>query len=60
VLAAAEAIATDVIHHIDTMYPAIWQGVPQMARRSVRNTVINGVTHLLQHWPPPEEEDSRC
>lgn len=37
----ARAVADEVIHHIDTMYPAMWGVVPKAARTSVRNTIIN-------------------
>jgi hypothetical protein len=36
----AEDIAAAVLHHIDTMYPQMWQGVPKTARISLRNTII--------------------
>ena len=48
----AEHIAMMVIHHIDTMYPACWNGVPKIARTSIRNTIINQVSAL----PPVELE----
>lgn len=37
---AAEWAAIRVMHHIDTMYPAIWQGVPTTAKESIKNTMI--------------------
>lgn len=35
----AEAVANEVIYHIDQMYPKMWEGVPKTARVSVRNVV---------------------
>jgi hypothetical protein len=45
--AHANAVASEVIYHIDQMYPGMWEGVPTTARLSVRNTIINRVTALL-------------
>jgi hypothetical protein len=36
----AERIATEVLYHIDEMYPNMWEGVPNAARLSVRNTIL--------------------
>ena len=33
-------IAVEVLHHIDTMYPKMWDGVAKGARTSIRNTII--------------------
>jgi len=37
----AEAVAIEVLHHIDSMYPAMWTAVAKNARISIRNTIIN-------------------
>jgi len=34
-----ELVAIRVLHHIDTMYPKLWETVPKNARYSVRNTL---------------------
>lgn len=52
--AEAAAVAAAVIDHIDLHYPDMWHGVPKSARRSVRNTVYNQVTALLQRWALPD------
>lgn len=39
----AHDVASEVLHHIDTMYPVMWQGAPQSARISVRNTIVQAV-----------------
>lgn len=43
----AEEVATNVIHHIDTMYPNMWEGVPKTARVSIRNTIIREVKQTV-------------
>ena len=43
----ASDVAQQVIHHIDTMYPAMWKGAPQTARTSIRNTVYSRVIALI-------------
>lgn len=39
----AEMVAAEVLHHIDTMYPDMWKGVPRTARISVRNCMIREI-----------------
>jgi len=39
----AHDVASEVLHHIDTMYPDMWRHAPQSARTSVRNTIIQAV-----------------
>jgi hypothetical protein len=39
----AQAIAFEVLGHIDTMYPAMWNGVPKTARVSLRNTIVRAI-----------------
>lgn len=39
----AEDIASDVLYHIDTMYPQLWDGLPTTARARVRITIIEKV-----------------
>lgn len=43
----AERIAEEVIGHIDTMYPKMWEGVSKNARRSLRGCIINEVRNEL-------------
>lgn len=43
-----EDVATRVLFHIDEMYPGMWEGVPKIARLSVRNTIIGQGTLLVQ------------
>ena len=43
----ANKAAAEVINHIDTMYPAMWEGVPKSARTSVRNVVYHQVMMSL-------------
>ena len=43
----AYSVAQAVIHHIDQMYPGMWQGVPKTARTSVRNTIRREVERAL-------------
>ena len=38
-----DEIATNILHHIDIMYPAMWVGVPKTARISLRNTILSHV-----------------
>jgi len=35
----ADFVASEVLHHIDTMYPNMWEGVAKTARTSIRNTI---------------------
>lgn len=44
---AADSVASEVLHHIDQMYPAMWEGVPKAARTSVRNTIRQQVIRYL-------------
>ena len=39
--------ADEVLHHIDTMYPAMWKGVAKTARTSIRNTIKSQMRQLL-------------
>ncbi len=43
----ADDAAIRVICHMDTMYPALWDGVPKTARTSVRNTIASEIRMLL-------------
>ncbi len=36
---AGDMVASQVLHHIDTMYPAMWKAVSKSARMSIRNTI---------------------
>jgi hypothetical protein len=38
--AIAHAVAAEVLHHIDTMYPAMWGAVAKTARTSIRNVIL--------------------
>jgi hypothetical protein len=38
--------ACSVVGHIDTAYPNMWQGVPKLARTSIRNHIINQLRPL--------------
>ena len=40
-------LASEVIDHIDKMYPVVWTGAPKTARISIRNTIYNRVITLL-------------
>ena len=42
-------LASNVLCHIDTMYPEMWEGTPSSARTSIRNTVIVSGKQLLKH-----------
>lgn len=44
----ARDVAGEVLAHIDTMYPALWQGVPKTARTSVRHCIVTRVQRVLQ------------
>jgi hypothetical protein len=46
----AERMASEVIGHIDQMYPGMWQGVPKTARKSLRGCIINQVTAALSKF----------
>lgn len=39
----SEGIKNEIIHHIDRMYPKMWEGVPKSARTSLSNTLISAV-----------------
>lgn len=43
----AEAVAIEVLNHIDTMYPAMWVAVAKSARTSIRNTIIGQSKRFL-------------
>lgn len=43
----AQRAMLNVLHHIDTMYPAMWKGVPKSARTSLRNTILKEVETAL-------------
>lgn len=43
----AAEVASNVLAHIDTHYPAMWTPVATNARRSVRNTVYREVYRVL-------------
>ena len=56
----AHQAAGEIIHHIDTMYPVMWQGVGKCARTSIRNTAfyavlsaINAIIYENQRAPTP-------
>lgn len=53
----AEHVRSRVIDHIDTYYPAMWDGVATTARTSVRNTIYREVLHALAIWSEEELED---
>lgn len=40
-------VAMDVLHHIDTLYPAMWDGVAKAARTSLRkhHQAVRGAPH---------------
>jgi hypothetical protein len=42
-----ESFAVHVLHHIDEMYPSMWDSVPKSARTSIRNTIINRLRAAL-------------
>lgn len=41
-------IAMSALHHIDTMYPGMWNGVPKSARLSLRNHIWNHVKAICK------------
>lgn len=43
----ATRISLELIHHIDIMYPKMWEGCPKSARTSIGNTVYNKMLHVL-------------
>ena len=43
----AADVAMDVLHHIDTLYPAMWDGVAKAARTSLRNTIKQSVVQRM-------------
>ena len=43
----AEDVAMDVLHHIDALYPAMWDGVAKAARTSLRNTIKQPVVQRM-------------
>src|SRR5207302_5320644 len=49
-------VATQVLHHIDTMYPGMWKDVPASARTSLWNTIISAVNVRFR---PAVETDAR-
>lgn len=50
----AEMVAAEVLHHIDTMYPKMWEGVPRTARTSVRNCLIREIGNTRNLLPSKE------
>lgn len=42
-ITAPDAVASEVIGHINTMYPDMWIGVPKSARVSIRNVIKRAV-----------------
>jgi len=40
----SQDVATAVLHHIDTMYPAMWDAVAKAARTSIRNTILQEIS----------------
>lgn len=47
----AYRVAEEVIHHLDTMYPNMWDSVPKTARRSVKSFIINRMITTLTEFP---------
>jgi len=43
----AADVAMDVLHHIDALYPAMWDGVAKAARTSLRNTIKQPVVQRM-------------
>ena len=43
----ADLVAAEVLHHIDTMYPAMWPAVAKTARTSIRNVIKSHSKRLL-------------
>lgn len=39
--------ATQILHHVDTMYPKMWNGVAKTARTSIRNVIKSQIRELL-------------
>lgn len=46
----ARSVARNAVHHVDEMYPKMWEGVPKTARTSLQNTIYNQVLTLLSHY----------
>jgi ribosomal protein L37E len=44
---AAYHVASNVLNHIDSMYPRMWEGATQSCRTSVRNCIVNQVVSVL-------------
>lgn len=44
----SDEVSTAVLHHIDTMYPAMWKAVPKSARDSLRKTIVIQVELAMQ------------
>jgi len=42
-----QAIAFEVLHHIETMYPIMLDSAPKTARTSIRNTIIQTINDEL-------------
>lgn len=63
VKAEVDRVASDIIGHINTLYPGMWAGAPKTARRSLRGCMINqimlqatgsGGRSRARSWPPEE------
>jgi len=45
--ATAENVASSILYHIDTMYPLMWECVPNTARSSLRSIITSQVRSAL-------------
>lgn len=54
--ALAKQVVRDIIDHIDTMYPQMWEGTPRTARTSLRNIIYLAVTQALQEQAEDQGE----
>src|SRR6266478_6213954 len=50
----AEGMAIEVLDHIDSMYPGMWNGMPKSCRQSIRNKIINQCEMRLKKFAAPQ------
>lgn len=51
-------VACKVLHHIDTMYPVMWDDAPKSARESVGNTIIREVRRVVEEEKSDLQEEN--
>jgi len=49
----AYSVAHALLHHIDQMYPKMWEGVAKSARLSIKNTILRALELRCEYCSRP-------